>query len=153
MQEVTAMIMDSGHSREDILEYIKQRTDAITEESISAFAMSAKVSTAANSVGGKLGRRLIAGGAILMAGDEVEYVVLTKPIDEVKGCAVPRPVVYTKTGKVKKAKELGVTDRTATVEEVEECFGQGNLTGVNVSIDFEYYRDKLRTSADSLLVF
>ncbi len=126
MHEVTEMIMDRGHSRGDILNYIKQRTDAIQSEDLESFAMSATVSLAAKSVGGKLGRRLIAKGMILMPGDVVDYVVLRKPLDG--------------------GKSSGITDRTATLQEAE------SLPEDN-GIDFDYYADKLRSSTDRLLVF
>lgn len=152
MQEVTSMIMDGGHSRQDILAYLKSQIDNIHKHDIDDFVMSATVSTAANSVGGKLGRRLIAKGDILMPGDVIDYVVLTKPIMD-SDCSKPRPVIYTKTGKVKKVTAPGVTDRTATPQELAACLGEGVLQGEKIGIDFSYYKEKLVAEADRLLVF
>jgi DNA polymerase elongation subunit (family B) len=150
MQDITEMIMDAGHSRTDILAYLKSRVDSVKEEPLDSFVMSATVSLAASSVGGKLGRRLTANGAILMPGDVVDYLVLTKPINEAKGCNV---IELTKTGKVKKVKAAGVTDRTATVDELAACIGPETLSSPQIGVDFDYYVDKLRTSAEQLMVF
>lgn len=151
MRDITEMIMDGGHSRADVLQYVKRRVEGIRSEELDEFVMSAVVSLAARSIGGRLGRRLNAGGAGLMPGDSVEYVVLTNPINESTGClAVP---LLTKTGKPKKAKALGVTERTATPEELAACLGGGVLEGPKIGIDFEYYADSLRTSVEKLLVF
>lgn len=156
MREVTEMIMDSQHSRQEIIDYIKSRTNAIRKEEPDSFVMSATVSLAVGSVGGKLGRRLNANGSILMPGDSVDYVVLTKPIGDAKDCPVPEVVKLTKTGKVRKVsakKMAGITDRTATLEELKACIGPNSLENDEIGVDFDYYAEKLRSSAERLLVF
>lgn len=136
MREITEMIMDATHSRADILAYLKNRVDGVKDTPLDSFVMSATVSTAASSVGGKLGRRLVGKGAILMPGDVVDYLVLTKPVSECEPHA---------TTAARRKKVLGVTDRTATPEEFAACSSN--------SVDYEYYTEKLRSSAEQLLVF
>lgn len=153
MREVTGMIMDGAANRADILAYVKTRTDAVKGEEPDVFVMSATVSLSTRSVGGKLARRLIANGAILMPGDVVEYVVLTRPIGEAEGCAPESQVVPRRTAKPKKVTASGVTERTATLEELFACLGDGVIDGKHLSVDFDYYVDKLRSSVERLLVF
>lgn len=145
MRDITEMIMNGGHKRGDILQYMKSRIERIKEEDIDAFIMSATVSLAAKSIGGRLGRRLNASGAGLMPGDSLDYLVLTKPISVTKTGVCE---IFTQKGKSKKKeKAVGVTERTVTPEEFTAC------AGTDVEIDYDYYIDSLRTSVEKLLVF
>lgn len=142
MRDVTAMIMEDDARRQDVLEYLKTRTDSVRNEPPEVFAMSATVSLSTRSVGGKLARRLIANGAILMPGDVVDYVVLKEPIST---CSKKDSSDDAKRKK-KASSSLGTTERTATLAEYYACNGKDE-------IDYDYYVDKLRKSVDRLLVF
>lgn len=133
MKTVTSMIMEENKTREEILEFTKDKISEIKSYPPEDFLMTTTVSTSVRSVGGKLGRRLMSKGNIIQPGDTVDYLVLKKPIDSFsseKHKAAP-----------------GITDRTATLEEFESS------SSTNIQVDYEYYADSLRKSTDRLLVF
>lgn len=140
IQEIVHMIMNDGVRDRAVLmgaieSHIKQMTKLKPED----FAMSATVSKSDRSVGGKLGMRLRASyGMLLQPGDVVDYVVLRRPYGEDR----------------KVGKKPGVTERTATLEELKRITGSPELINSDANgIDLTYYKDSLLAAAERILVF
>lgn len=142
VKEATEIIMESKEpiSRSTIVDYVKSKLENIEDVDPEDLLMSATVSSAQKSVGGILGRRLRAEGQIIQPGDVLDYIVVDNPISTCGGIERSAPKTKKKTAKV------GVTERTATLEELEKCKDSHK-------IDYSYYKERVLRSVERLLVF